>query len=349
MNEKANKSMQHREPLVLVSGCDDAYAMPLAITLLSAIDHLRPGQTVKVYILDGGITSQSKDRLRRTCRDERVSIEFITTDMSILNGLPVSEHVNANTYLRILIPRILPDSVNRVIYLDSDLLVCRDLTELWNLPQNGRAVLAVQDSAAPYIDSSVGIPSYQRCQSQIVAARPIANFRELGLSPSAQYFNGGLLVVDVDHWRRESISDQLLDCLQRYREHVLWWDQYALNVVLHGRWGALDHRWNQGSHFHTYPSQATSPFDEQTYQQLKRDPWVIHFTSPSKPWHYFCHHPATEAYRRCLQRTPWGEWTPERPQQYLRHLWGHHYKPARERWKKNIRQLKMNLGLKRAA
>lgn len=341
--------MQAKDPIVLVSGCDDAYAMPLAVTLRSAIDHLGADQRVKVYVLDGGIRSSSKARLTTTCRDHRVSIEFIGTDISVLDGLPVSDHVNISTYLRILIPSILPESVSRVIYLDSDLLVCRNLADLWNEPQCGQPLLAVQDCAAPYIDSSVAIEWYQYCRPHIFKPRPIINFRELGLSPRAPYLNGGLLVVDVDHWRRESISQQLLDCLRRNHEHVLWWDQYALNVVLHGRWRALDTRWNQGSHFHAYPSQKTSPFDPQTYEQLKRDPWVIHFTSQAKPWHYFCHHPATDAYRRCLQRTEWRDWRPERPRPYLRHLWGHHYKPVRERWKNNVRQLKTNLGLRRRA
>lgn len=341
--------MHSREPIVLVSGCDDAYAMPLSVTLLSAIDHLGERQPCKVFVLDGGITESSRDRLRETCRDERVSIEFISAELSLLEGLPVSDHVNLNTYLRLLIPRILPDWAQRAIYLDSDLLVRRDLTELWNQPQRGLPLLAVQDSAAPYIDSSAAIDCYRRCWAYIANARPIANFRELGLSPRSKYFNGGLLVVDVELWRRESISEQLIDCLRLYREHVLWWDQYALNVVLHGRWGELDRRWNQGSHFHKYPSYKTSPFDEQTYKQIKNDPWVIHFSSPAKPWHYFCRHPATELYRRYLCRTPWRDWAPQRPDAYLRRLWGHHYKPARDRWQANLRRFKVGVGLRRVA
>lgn len=337
------------DPIVLVSGADDGYALPLAVTIRSVIDHLADHRRLDVYILDGGITEASKQRLAQSWQDPRVRIEWVTVNEEAFLKLPVSLHVTSATYLRLAIAEHLPTTVSRAIYLDADMLVCRDLGLLWDEPQGDALTLAVQDYAAPYVDASTRLASYAEARPYLAATRPIANFRELNLSPNAEYFNGGLLVIDIKRWRLERLLIEFLDCLSKHREHVLWWDQYVLNVVLAGKWRGLDLRWNQGAHLYMYPTAAKSPFDQLTFAQLRSDPWIVHFCSPSKPWDYFCRHPATNAFHQCLKRTEWRDWRAERPKPFLRVWWGHHYKPVRNRWKTEITELKSSLGFMRRA
>lgn len=341
--------MRHQESMVWVSGADEGYVMPLAVTVRSAIDHLSPNRRADVYILDGGISDSSKDRMEESWRDDRISVHWVPADGSELEGLPISHHVTSSTYLRLAIAQRLPSSVDRAIYLDADMLVCRDLSLLWDEPQGDASVLAVQDYAAPWIDARRSLAAFDQASSYLAASCPIANFEELGIDADATYFNGGLLVIDVNRWRRERIIHQFLDCLNVHRQHVLWWDQYALNVVLAGKWRALDLRWNQGAHLFTYPSAALSPFSSDTFDLLHQDPWIVHFCSPQKPWNYFCHHPSTADFFQTLRKTAWSDYSPTRPEQYLRQLWGHHYKPARERVKTGVRQLKSMIGCDRRA
>ena len=226
------------------------------------------------------------------------------------------------------------------IYLDADMLVRRNLGDLWDENQGGHAVLAVQDVAAPCFDASASLPTFERCRQHLCAHTPIANYRELGLPPDGKYFNGGMLVVDLAQWRREHLAEKMLDCLRLHRQHVLWWDQYALNVVLARKWRALDHRWNQGAHLYVYPNWRQSPFDRETFAQLRNAPWIVHFCSPSKPWHYFCRHPFRREFFRCLEQTDWKNWRPERPDQFLKQWWDYHYLPLRSQVKANIRVIK---------
>ena len=166
------------------------------------------------------------------------------------------------------------------------------------------------------------------------------NYRELGLPADAPYFNGGLMVADLACWRRENLAQQMLDCLHNNREHVLWWDQYALNVVLAKRWRPVDFRWNQGTHVYAYPSWEQSPVDRTTLSNLRHAPWIVHFCSPSKPWHYFNRHPfRREFFYQCLDRTAWKGWRPERPDQFLRRWWDFHYSPLQSR----VRTLKQSV------
>jgi lipopolysaccharide biosynthesis glycosyltransferase len=180
--------------------------------------------------------------------------------------------------------------------------------------------LAAQDCAAPYLDSSQALASYERCRRYLGSPWPVPNFRELGLSPQAAYFNAGVMLVDLGGWRREDLSARLLACLDKHREHVRWWDQYALNVVLAGRWGPLDLRWNQGSHAFIYPSWQESPLDRETYVRLREDPYIVHFTTRFKPWRPLCPHPWSKQFFECVDRTQWAGWRPPRMQVIWAHL-----------------------------
>jgi len=343
----SNSLVKAPSDIVAVSAADDGYAMPLAVTIRSTLDHIGPSRRLQLYVLDGGLSDQSKSRLLQSWNDPRLSVEWVRPDIQLVRDLKISDHVNVVTYLRLLMPLVLPEHVTRAIYMDADLLVRRDLGRLWDEPQAGHPALAVQDVAAPCYDAAASLPSFERCRQYLCAHTPIANYRELGLPVDGKYFNGGLLVADLAHWRRERYAEQMLACLREHREHVLWWDQYAMNVVLAGKWRALDYRWNQGAHIYAYPAWRQSPLDRETFAQLRTAPWIVHFCSPSKPWHYFCRHPFTRDFRRCLRETDWSEWRPEKPERFLSKLWDFHYRPLRNEWKRHTRALKQTIRAKR--
>jgi len=308
-----------RDPVVVIAA-DDRFGMPLAVTLRSALDNLAADRKLVVYVLDGGIKDLTKTRVLASLPAGRYQIEWLTVDAAALAGLPVSGHINLVSYYRILLPRVLPTSINRVIYLDADLLVCADLARLWDCDLGDHLCLAAQDCAAPYLDASQVLANYERCRRYLGSAWPVPNFRELRLSPQAAYFNAGVMLVDLARWRTEDLSARLLACLGEHREHVLWWDQYALNVVLAGRCGPLDLRWNQGSHAFIYPSWQQSPFDRETYARFRDDPYIVHFTTRFKPWRPLCPHPWSKQFFECVDRTQWAHWRPPRMQVLWAHL-----------------------------
>ena len=302
---------QIRDPIVVLAA-DDRFAMPLAATVRSALDNLAPDRKLRLYVMDGGIKDATKERLMRSWPAGRYSIEWLTVNASALAGLPTSGHINLVSYYRILIARVLPAELQRAIYLDADLIVRTDLSRLWDQELSGQSCLAAQDCSAPYLDSADALANYRECGSYLGSVQPVPNFRELGLKPDAAYFNAGVLLIDLAAWRNSDLSRQSLECLEQHRQHVLWWDQYALNVVLAGRWGALDARWNQGTHVFMYPTWQQSPFDRETYEQLRNDPFIVHFTTRTKPWMPLCQHPFRTEFFDYLNRTDWAGWRPSR-------------------------------------
>ena len=300
-----------RDPVVVLAA-DDNFAMALAVTVRSALDNLSADRKLRLYVLDGGIKEATKEKLLQSWPRGRFDVEWIRVDTTALAGLPISGHVNLVAYYRILIPRVLPAVVDRVIYLDSDMIVLADLARLWDCELSGRWCLAAQDCAAPYLDASQALDNFPRCGRHLGSTQPVPNFRELGLQADAAYFNSGVMLIDLSSWRDADLPKQLVACLERHHRHVRWWDQYALNVVLADRWGQLDIRWNQGSQIFKYPSWRQSPFDRQTFEQLRSDPYIVHFTTRSKPWDPLCRHPLRGAFFEYLDRTAWAGWRPSR-------------------------------------
>lgn len=310
------KAITH-ERLEVAMAADENYAMPLAATMASILSSLAPTAALRLHIVDGGIQPQTRERLLRSWNDPRLEIVWLEPDLSRTAGCPVSGHVNRTAYARLLLPSILPPDIEKVIYLDSDLLVLKDLSQMWAEPFQGAPLLAIGDVAAPRIDAEISLPNYKKIRRLLASPRPVVNYRELGMDPTALYFNSGVLVMDLKAWRREGLAEQAFECLDVHRKHVLYWDQYAFNVVLYGRWRALDPRWNQGEHLYQYPTAKRSPLEPELYRTLHRDPWIVHFTSQRKPWCFGSKHPYRKRFFKVLDQTDWRGWRPEKPYQGL--------------------------------
>jgi lipopolysaccharide biosynthesis glycosyltransferase len=354
MDAKGNPNMASViEPICVVTAADDNYSLPLAATVRSALDSAAWNDRIELYVIDGGISVASREKLQASWNDRRLKIHWITPDLSILDGMGASGHVTRMTYARLLVPRLLPNTLDRVIYLDSDLLVRRKLRHLWQEPVDDVACRACQDPAAPWLDSKRMLPNYSTCSSRLASPRPIPNFHELKLDGSAAYFNAGVLVINLRYWREHSIAERAIECLHVNRDQVLWWDQYALNVVLHRRWRPLDIRWNQGAHIFRYETASLSPFDGRTYARLCRQPWIVHFSSHLKPWHRGDNHPYRLEFFRALDRTAWRCWRPAGDFPTLAEQAGEVYRNYRGWYKQHIRpaehRLKELVGLRKRA
>ena len=277
------------ERIVVASAADDGFAMPLAVMLRSALETLSESHVIETYVLDGGISAENRERLERSLASPRIELRFVAPGPQALAGIRHPRHVSRTIFFRILAPELLPASISRVIYLDADVRVTSDLARLWAEPQRGLPVLAVRDAGALTLSSPRGL----------------LNYRELGLAPELAYFNAGVMTLDLALWREEQLAGQLLRYLERHAHANRWWDQDALNAVLAGRWGELDPRWNQIPQFWEPAVGDTDPFPPALRELVIRDPWIVHYSTGSKPWHWGCTHPAREGFFEVLDRTAW--------------------------------------------
>lgn len=281
--------------VILASAADEDFAMPLAVMLKSAEMNLREGCRIEAYILDGGLSLDSKLRLRTSLRRSRVRLHWIKPVEGALRELPLRVHLTVATYYRLQVPELLPAHCSKAIYLDADTVVLGDLAELWEHDFAGCPLLAVRDGDATVSTSGL-----------------LRQFRGSGVSPDSPCLNAGVLVMDLDVWRREGMAARIIEHVKVNREHVALCDQDGINVVLAGRWRMLDRRWNYGVNLCT-PYESDPQRDREVMACIEAGAAIVHFIAAVKPWAGGVTHPAATLFFKYLAHTGWRHWTHERP------------------------------------
>ncbi len=264
-------------PVVLACGADEAFAMPMAVTLFSAISHLtRPAE---IYVIDGGLGGRTRDRLQEVLGQARgdTRVTFLNPPLDVLRRgtLPLGGH-SPMAYLRLLLPAALPPEVTHILYLDSDLLVRSDLAQLWDQRQMVDAIAGVPDYASPVVSGRGGVP----------------NWRERGLPANAPYVNSGVLMMNLTAWRANDLAGQIIDYSLAHQAVNRFADQDGINALLCKRCKLLDMRWNipvylgfdavlRGVEPNPVLTAAVARRAE-----LLRAGGIIHFLGPRKPWQY---------------------------------------------------------------
>ncbi|MFA5938154.1 MAG: glycosyltransferase family 8 protein [Sinimarinibacterium sp.] len=187
-------------------------------------------------------------------------------------------------WLRILLPELMPDTA-RVLYLDSDLIVTDDLAPLWRTDLGDHLLGAVTNPFYPFM------PDHPRLR--------------LGIENPRDYFNSGVLLMDLERMRAEKTAEKLRQFALTHR-NCDYPDQDALNDVCRGRWQHLHPRWNVQSTLYELAARHL-PLPAADVAEALHQPAVIHFIGPFKPWHYLCRHPRQALYFEHARATPWGE------------------------------------------
>ncbi len=251
--------------MINVAFCiDDNFAPYLAVSLASLIKNTDSCVSLNIV---GNLSSEVK-RCLRMLESEKVTINFIAYKANITEG-KLSERyqgrLNGITFIRYALAEILPQ-LDRVVYLDADILFTGDIKTLWDESLDGKTVGVVEDHS---------LTSQNRPE-------------KIALS-SKSYFNAGVMLIDLAKWR-ENDTFQHLTSVHSSREQWEYNDQDVLNKVLDEQAHYLDAKFNAQTYTIMH-SDVTSPV-------------VVHFTGQEKPWHLSSAHPYTEQYRRFFENIP---------------------------------------------
>jgi lipopolysaccharide biosynthesis glycosyltransferase len=242
------------ESVIIALASNERYFPGLYCAVASALSHLDSTREVDLKVLDSGISERSKRSLSHLVArfGRSVRLEFVPIDDSIFRDAPLGPAQSHMTYCRTLLPHLL--GVPRLIYLDCDALVFRDLSELFDLElSSGKILAAVPDSETLTLgDDSYGLAG------------------AMNLPADGRYFNAGVMLLNLDKLRKQDFTEQSLKFCKQWRGHYRFHDQSAFNFLLHGRIDELPEHWNR----------ASWRFDEQDDNCLD---CVLHYTS-SAPW-----------------------------------------------------------------
>lgn len=235
------------ETIAIVCVCDNHYAVLLAALIQSIEHNHHTDEPLAFYIVDDHISARNKARIDRSISSEKTHIYWQPIERCIPDHMSLPNDKSSmpkNIYIRLFIPSFVPPETKRIIYLDVDMIMLKDISTLWHQDLMGYPIAAVQDQWLQVFNHWGAI----------------SNYAELNLSPTAPYFNAGLLVIDLGQWRSQQTTDRIIDCLNRNKEHVTFQDQYGLNLVFADNWLQLDPLWNRFA------------------SSEDKEPYLIHFT-----------------------------------------------------------------------
>ncbi len=284
-----------KEPMIVACSADESYAMGLAVTVRSLLEQ-NTNRPIILYVLDGGITPATKRKLLDSWTVGQAIFRFITPDPQRIGHLTLHGNRHVAQYFRLLIPSLLPAHHAKVLYLDCDLVIHRDLSDLWNTDLGDAPLAAVRDFGVP-----------------VVSSEPwgLADYRALNIAADEPYFSAGVMLLNLPVWRRGKIAEQVIRFTEEHRATVRLWEQDGLNALLHGRWNRLDDRWNVvlGA-LQTFDWWRPTEEQKPMLRHLQTDPWITHFAS-TKSWMNGCTNGEKGRFFAVLDRTAWKGWRPE--------------------------------------
>lgn len=235
--------------------CSDVkYFHHLCSSIISLVESSK--SSLKIYILSKDISQHHIDifGLESICRDHELVL--IRADLGF-SDLKTGLHFSEAIYLRLCIPLVISEV--KALYLDSDTIVLDDLSDLYNADLGDFALAAALD------DGFYG--------------------NELLDLHCDEYFNSGVLLINLDYWREFNVGERCLDFAKNNPEKINWPDQDALNYILKGLWFEIPISYNfQDASF------------EKRCPSSNYLPKIIHFTGENKPWSKKCTHAYRDKY-----------------------------------------------------
>ena len=264
--------------ILIYTAADGNYALQAQVLFGSIIKtHLRP-----VHLIIFGNSWKSREIKRITAMQTLLAtVEIRSVDADKFSAVNLARGFPLATAYNVLAPEYLLQKESRAIYMDADMVVMEDLTDLWELPLT-TAVGAVLDAHIVWMSS----PSMWR------------PWREEKVDPMTPYLNTGLMLIDLDRWRRESLTGRTLEYLEKYTMPCV--DQDALNFALNGAFDQLHPRYNSMPYHLLKMFRYVDAVDpDQRIGEAITNPAVVHFHRSffGKPWTYFSTHPGTKMWR----------------------------------------------------
>jgi lipopolysaccharide biosynthesis glycosyltransferase len=211
----------------------------------------------------------------------RASEYIKNIDFPALENSPLTE----STYYRLWLAEMLPIEVEKVLYLDGDVIVRHSLLLLWNTDIEGYAVAAVPDSLEGQAEF----------------------YSRLNYSPSFGYFNAGVLLVNLKYWRGCHVQTDFVRFIREFSDIIKFHDQDVLNCLFKESKVILPLIYNLTSAFlWRKPEFNTVKYAEELATALI-DPVVVHFASPEKPWYAYQReqHPFRSTFLKYQNQTKW--------------------------------------------
>lgn len=268
---------------------NDKFVPQVATAITSVCENNKDIEDIWFYLMVLNVTSENKEKLetyihsynREVCFIELKDInQYFDFSFDTTGWSPI-------VLARLLIDRLLPDSVQRILYLDGDTIVRESLKDLWDTDLKECAIGASLE------------PTYAHDKKELIGLKGMP------------YYNAGVLLIDLANWRNNNVGEKIISFYSSYNGRLFSNDQDAINGSQKGKIYTLSPKYNYYNIFDQYPYSFLSRLcdydyiDKDVFDEARKNPVIIHYLGEERPWRIGNHHRFKNDYDQYLNMTPW--------------------------------------------
>lgn len=274
--------------LEVVYATDDYYASLTGISIYSLLLNNESFIEIFVYIFDDNISKSNKEKLISVVSQFGRQLVFLPSiKMGDIFTIPDTLEKNITIYNNLFLGSIL--NVERVLYLDSDVIIVNSLDKLWNIDITNYLLAAVQDISG------------------------IIERGEAGLNKNDTYFNSGVMLFNLKLCKEKNIEADFIKAIQTGPTKAIFRSQRIVNQVCKNMILRLSPQYNVLNEFLEFGVedlkvfvQSNNFYSETEINEANDNPIIIHFAGYERPWCYKrCYHKYADTFHELEARTPW--------------------------------------------
>ena len=271
-----------------------AFIPQVAASIASILENNQSANEITFYLIHTDISNQNQDKFIKFIeswgQNRNVRFVQIKEIQQYFDFEFDTNGWNPIIIARLLVDRLLPDIVERVLYLDGDTIVRGSLDDLWNVDLSNH-ILAMGPE-----------PTASRERKELL------NLRNL------PYHNSGVLLINLKKWRELDAGKIVLEYFRENKQILFATDQDAINGALKEHILSVSPKYNFFNIYTTYPyktlkrlSEPNSFISKKLFTEAANNPVIVHYLGEERPWRVGNHHKYRDDYLKYLTLTPWRE------------------------------------------
>lgn len=246
---------------IVVAFCfDKGYANYAAVSTFSLIKNSKSCLKIYWVIPKGEVEYISKIK-NYLNKKSLFNIEILLADIEKFSKWKIGYHFTAGMYLRLMLPNLI--NLDKIIYLDADTIIQRDLAELFNIDLKNNFIAGVLDPAGEKTS-------------------------KVSRSKNDPYINSGVTLINLNEMRLDGSLEKSIEIYKKFESQIAWPDQCIMNKYTEGKKLILDSKWNRQVFSNSIDEDQFRDFSSSSYSS------ILHFVGSVKPWQKWCNPCVTE-------------------------------------------------------
>ena len=270
--------------MIHIACCTNEKLAPIFGVVVTSVGINVTSDDVTIHLLHNSLRSRTVKRLQKIAAKYKVDLDLKQIDTDILKDFyfDKSKHYgNVMMFARLLLSSVLPD-LDKIIYLDCDIVVLNDLQSLWNFDVSDVAVAMAPD----------------------FTLKDKSTLNRLGIT-TGYYLNSGVILMNLDYWRKHDVQNRLLSFIMEKGDKLIYNDQDALNSILQNEHEELHIKYNFSYYY--FHRLIGVLYKEKIHEiiEARDNPIIFHYFGPLKPWSLGAYLPGKELFIKYQKLSGW--------------------------------------------